>query len=93
MDKRTNFYVSNKNVLTWLTALCMVGSAVTRIIFSDMKGIGTWSQIVLPVAAALLYALIILLNGKERFYKTAIPVWMYHVISPWGPRDFPWGPT
>ena len=77
MDKRTNFYVSNKNVLTWLTALCMVGSAVTRIIFSDMKGIGTWSQIVLPVAAALLYALIILLNGKERFYKTAIPVWMY----------------
>ncbi len=36
-----------------------------------------WSQIVLPVVASLLYALITLINGKERFYKTAIPVWMY----------------
>jgi len=79
MDKRTNFYVSRKNVLTWLMVLCMVGSAVTRIVFSGVEGAGVWSQIVLPVAAALLYALIALINGKERFYKTAIPVWMYAI--------------
>jgi len=79
MDKRTNFYVSSKNALTWLTALCMVGSAVTRVIFSGVEGAGMWSQIVLPIAAALLYALLILTCGKEHFYKSALPVWLYAI--------------
>ena len=90
MKNRTNYFVSNKNVLTWLMALCMVCSAVTRIVFVGMKGIdGTlmmWSQIILPIAAGLLFALIVLTSGKEQFYKTAIPVWMiciyyYFVLS------------
>ena len=67
-------------MLTWLMALCLVGSAVTRIVFAGLKGSGgtqfVWGQIVLPVAATLLYVLIALLDGKERLYKTAIPVWM-----------------
>ena len=63
-------------------ALCMVGSAVARIIlFSGMEGVGVWSQIVLPIAATLLYVLIVLLNGKEMFYKTAIPVWLMAIYS------------
>lgn len=82
MEKRVHFYVSRKNPLTWLMALCMISSAVARIvIFSGMEGVGAWSQIVLPVAAALLYMLIALLNGKEMFYKTAIPVWMVAIYS------------
>ena len=80
MKNRTNYFVSNRNVLTWLMALCMLGSAVTRIVFVGMKGIDStaqvWSQIVLPIAAGVLFALIVLLSGKEEFYKTAIPVWM-----------------
>ncbi len=80
MENKTRFYVSRKNLLTWLMALCMVCSAVTRIVFVGVKGTnGTamvWSQIVLPIVAALLYALIALLTGKEMFYKTAIPFWM-----------------
>ena len=70
-------------------ALCLVGSAVARIAFSGLKGSGesleVWSQIVLPVAATLLYVAIVLVDGKERFYKTAIPVWMmglYYAIQP-----------
>ena len=89
MEKRTRFYVSNKNVLTWLMALCLVGSAVTRIVFACLKGPGdsleVWSQIVLPVAATLLYVLIVLLSGKELFYKTAIPVFLitlFYAIRP-----------
>ena len=85
MEKRTHFYVSRKNLLTWLMALCMVCSAVTRIVFAGLKGSGdsleVWSQIVLPAAATLLYALIAMLNGKEQFYKTAIPVWMMAIYS------------
>ena len=89
MEKRIHLYVSRKNLLTWLMVLCMVGSAVTRIAIPCMKGtwdsLQVWSQIVLPVAAALLYALIVLLRGDEMFYKTALPVWMlglYFALQP-----------
>ena len=79
MKNRRHYYVSNKNVLTWLMALCMVCSVVTRILFVDGKGIDLWSQIVLPITAAVLFALIALISGKEHFYKTAIPVWMISI--------------
>ena len=75
MEKRKSFYVSPKNGLTWLVVLCMVCSAVARVLFGE-KGIDVWSQIVLPIAAVLLYGAICLFSGKERFYKTAIPFWM-----------------
>ncbi len=85
MEKRVSFYVSRKNPLTWLMALCLVGSAVARIAIPGMKGPGdslyVWSQIVLPIAATLLYVYIVLTNGREMFYKTAIPVWMVAVYS------------
>ena len=82
METRVSFYVSRKNPLTWLMTLCLVVSAVARVIIcSGMEGVGVWSQIVLPTAAALLYVLIVLLNGKEMFYKTAIPVWMVAFYS------------
>ena len=89
MERKTRFFVSRKNVLTWLMALCLVGSAVARIAFPGLKGPGdaseVWSQIVLPVAATLLYVLIVIFNGKEMFYKTAIPVWLmglYYALRP-----------
>jgi len=75
MEKKAHFYVSAKNGLTWMMALCMVCSAVVRVIVG-VKGADLWSQIVLPITASLLYALICLLNGKEKFYKTAIPQWL-----------------
>ena len=82
MEKRIHLYVSRKNALTWLMALCLIGSAVARIvIFSGMEGVGAWSQIVLPVAAAVLYVYITLVHGKEMFYKTAIPVCMMAIYS------------
>ena len=85
MEKRTHLYVSRKNLLTWMMALCLVCSAVARIVLFGVKGteegMNVWSQIVLPVAASMLYLLIVLLNGKELFYKTAIPVWMAALYS------------
>ena len=76
MEKKLHYYVSRKNALTWLMALCMVCSVVARFMFFGVKGTDVWSQIFLPAAAAVLFVLIALINGKERFYKTAIPVWM-----------------
>ena len=76
MKNRRHYYVSKKNVLTWLMALCMVCSVVTRVLYIGLKGADLWSQIVLPITAALLFALITIISGKERFYKTAIPIWL-----------------
>ena len=45
-----------------------------------------WFQIVLPVFATLLYVLIVLISGKERFYKTAIPIFLicvYLAVRVW----------
>ena len=74
-------YVSRKNVLTWLMTLCMIGSAVARLVIFGGKGTEVWSQIVLPVAAALLYVFIVFTRGDEMFYKTAIPAWMMAIYS------------
>ena len=85
MKNRIHLYVSRKNVLTWLMALCMLASAVARIVFPGVKGTGmaqnVWIQIILPIAATTLYALIVLLDGQESFYKTAIPVWIMAIYS------------
>ena len=85
-------YVSRKNVLTLLMVLCMIGSAVARIAIPCMKGtwdqLQVWSQIVLPVAATLLYVLIVMLRGDEMFYKTAIPVWMFGLYFAVQPHVF-----
>lgn len=79
MKKRANYYVSGKNPLIWIAALLLVCSAGFRIAYFCEKGADTttvWFQIVLPVAATLIYAAIILLDGKEHFYRTALPVFM-----------------
>jgi len=80
MRNRIHLYVSGKNPLTWLMALCMLASAVARIAFPGVKGSGeshqVWSQIVLPIVATTIYALIALFDGQENFHKTAIPVWL-----------------
>ena len=77
MEKRVHLYVKQKNIATWLMALCMAASVVLRFwLFSGVEEIRPWRHIILPAFAAVLYALISICSGKERFYKTAIPVWL-----------------
>ena len=85
MERRNHFYVSSKNLLTTLMALCMVCSAVARLVLPGLKGSGdalyTWSQIILPLAAALLYVSVTLLRGHEQFHQTAVSVWMMAIYG------------
>ena len=77
MEKRVTYFVSRKNWLTWMAAILMVGSVGLRIAYYCGKGADTttmWLQIVLPTVACLLFALQILLDGQEHFYRTATPV-------------------
>ena len=79
MEKRVTYFVSRKNVLTWLAAILMAGSVGLRIAYFCGKGADAttmWLQIVLPTVACLIFALQVLLDGKEHFYRTAAPVSM-----------------
>lgn len=79
MKKRVSFYVSRKHVLVWLAALALVASAIVRIAYFCGEGADAttvWLQIVLPVAGCLIYVLLLLLDGQERFYRTSVPVFM-----------------
>ena len=76
---KPHLYIQQKSLFTWLMALCMAASAVTRFLYAGASGSGAlflWSQVILPAAAVALYGFIALVCGKELFYKTAIPVWM-----------------
>ena len=77
MKKRVAYYVSRKNVLVWLAALALIASAALRIANVCGKGADArtvWLLVVLPVTGCALYALNILVGGKERFYRSSLPV-------------------
>ena len=80
MKKKTVYWVPRVNALEILSALCMVCSAVVRTVWAHGETAISrpmfWLQILLPIAANLLYALTALLDCRERLYRTAIPVWM-----------------
>lgn len=84
MEKRKHLYVEKKHPAVWLAGLLLLASAVIRIaVFSGMDDVGVWRQIVWPVFAAVLFALIMILAGKEMLYKTALPVWIMGVCTAW----------
>ena len=84
MKKRNHVYIERKHPAAWLTAALLLASAVVRIcVFAGIDGIGVWRQIVWPVVAAVLFALIVLLAGKEMLYKTALPVWLMGICAAW----------
>ena len=94
MERRLSLYVSRRNALTWIAAVLALASAVCRIVFECIDTAScenVWAQIVLPVAAAILYVLIALIWGKEMFYKSAIPVWMICVYYGIRVLDFHFG--
>jgi len=84
MKQRNHLYIDRKHPAVWLMGVLLLASAVVRIcVFSRIDGVGVWRQIVWPVVAAVLFALIVLLAGKEMLYKTALPVWLMGICAAW----------
>ena len=82
MKKRMTYFVSRKNLLTWIAAILMIGSVGLRIAYYCGKGASTatvWWLCVLPVVAALIYVLTLLLDSKEHFYRTLVPWILFSV--------------
>lgn len=79
MEKRLHLYVKRNHIATWLMVVCMVSSVLATIVMSCgmiFTSTGFWCGIMIPCICAIWYALTVLLSGEERFYKTAIPVWL-----------------
>lgn len=84
MKQRNHLYIDRKHPAVWLMGVLLLASAVVCIcVFSRIDGVGVWRQIVWPVVAAVLFALIVLLAGREMLYKTAIPVWLMGICAAW----------
>ena len=69
-------------LLTMLLGGLWHGAAIRFILWGALHGVALalhkmWLQVVFPCAATVLFALIAVLAGKEMFYKTAIPVWIW----------------
>ena len=93
MEKKIHLYVSRKNPLTWMMLICMLSSIAMRFFVFGFGGAGNvsfWNQIVLPIAATVLYLLFAFVCGEEAFYKTAVPVWMMAAsCALWTMRNIP----
>ena len=77
MESRKHLYVSRKHFTVCLVALCILASAVSRIVL--FSGNHVWSSAVWPSIAAVLYVLIVLFSGEEQLHRTAVPVWIYGI--------------
>lgn len=72
------FFVSRKNAFTWFSALLALASIVMNVLalcFGErLSTVDIWFQKVIPVAAALVFLLQILLIGNRSLYRTTTPV-------------------
>lgn len=86
-NKYTTFGLSRKNPGTWIAAVLMLASAAVRIVYyasGGKQGIsvqsgavnGWWVflSIVLPAAACVLFAAALIVSGRDRLYKTGLPM-------------------
>lgn len=79
---KIRYYVSQKNGLTWVSAILLITSIVLRIAavtFWKGEGVGCstmWFAVILPSVALSIFVLQILTKASRHFYKTAIPIWL-----------------
>lgn len=79
MEKRFHLYVKRNHIATWLMVVCMAASAAATVVLSRGSMLtfpGILRGIALPCVCAVWYALTVLVSGEEKFYKTALPVWL-----------------
>ena len=80
MKKKTVYWLPRVNALVLLSALFMAASGVIRIVWAcgerPLPGAVFWPQVVLPLAANLSFVAILFRDGRDRLYRSAIPVWL-----------------
>ncbi len=83
MDQRINYYVSKKNLFTWLSAVAVLASIVIRLVFADIYSESgqIWLLVILPVFAGVLFLIQMLVFGDEHFYSTGLSAFLFCLYS------------
>lgn len=80
MKKTTVYWIPKIGALAIFSMLFMVCSAVARIVWAAgeeaIPRSTLWFQILLPLLANVTFVAILLRDGRERLYRSAIPVWL-----------------
>lgn len=80
MEKRIVYWLPRIGPLAMLSALFMACSGVIRVVWACGEGaLPTgffWAQVVLPLLANVIFVIILFRDGRDRLYRTAIPVWL-----------------
>ena len=80
MKKKTVYWVPKIGILAILSALFMACSAAARLIWTageaELPRSILWFQVYLPLLANVAFIVILFRDGKERLYRSAIPVWL-----------------
>lgn len=93
MTGRTIYFVPEKSKAAALAMGLMALSALVRVAWAAgeprLAAPVFWMQVVLPVAASVLYLLLLALDGADRLYRTAVAVWLGCVFFAVKALDFP----
>ena len=80
MKNRSVYWLPRLGVLAILSALFMLASGVVRLVWAcgveNASRSLFWLQMVLPLLANVTFIIILLRDGRDRLYRTAIPVWL-----------------
>ena len=77
-------YVVKRHPAVLLALVCLIASTVSRILlFPHLTVPSLWMSLIWPIVGAVLYALTLLIGGREMLYKTAVPVWLLSLCSLW----------
>ena len=85
MKRRVSYSTTLKNPLVWLAALAALAGAVGYIANvtcgkgAGVSGAWIWLRVVLPTAAALYFCYQLLVHGRDRLYRLAVPFWMLEI--------------
>ena len=80
MKNRSVYWLPRLGVLAILSVLFMLASGVVRLVWacgeSQIPRSLFWFQVVLPLLANVTFVIILFRDGRDRLYRTAIPVWL-----------------
>ena len=80
MKQRSVYWLPRLGVLAILSALFMLASGAVRLVWA--VGVESaprnlfWFQMVLPLLANITFIIILLRDGRDRLFRSAIPVWL-----------------
>ena len=79
MEKRWVYWLPKLGGLAALSMALMAASGVIRVVWAageTLPPFTFWTQVVLPLAANVSFLVIVARDGRDRLYRSAIPVWL-----------------